>query len=109
MPQEVALYYEFTIAETLTYYGLLNHMSVDTINNRINVLTDLLSIPDRTRVLSKLSGGQQRLVSMAVTMIHSPKLLILDEPTVGVDSLIRQRIWSYLENISKNDGIFKIN
>ncbi|CAG2175777.1 unnamed protein product [Oppiella nova] len=105
MPQEVALYYEFTIAETLTYYGLLSHMSVDAINNRINVLTDLLSIPDRTRVLSKLSGGQQRLVSMAVTMIHNPRLLILDEPTVGVDSLIRQRIWAYLENISKNDGV----
>ncbi|CAG2107671.1 unnamed protein product [Medioppia subpectinata] len=105
MPQDVALYYEFTIEETLTYYGLLNHMTPEDINIRINLLTDLLSIPDRKRVLTKLSGGQQRLISMAVTMIHSPRLLILDEPTVGVDSLIRCRIWTYLENISKNDGV----
>ena len=51
-----------------------------------------------------MSGGQKRLVSMAVTIIHRPKLLILDEPTVGVDSILRCRIWSYLESIAKNYG-----
>ncbi|XP_054155278.1 ABC transporter G family member 23-like [Oppia nitens] len=105
MPQELALYNEFTIEETLTYYGILNNMNINDIKQRIEMLAKLLSISNNKKRVSSLSGGQQRLVSMAITMIHKPKLLILDEPTVGVDSLIRLRIWTYLENISKNDNV----
>jgi ABC-2 type transport system ATP-binding protein len=80
-------------------------MKSDQIEKRIKHLIQLLNIPDRERKISEISGGQQRLVSMSVTMIHRPLLLILDEPTVGIDSLLRCRIWQYLENICKNDGI----
>ncbi|CAG2106321.1 unnamed protein product, partial [Medioppia subpectinata] len=105
MPQEIALFNEFTIQESLTYYGMIYHMEKDEIRERIDDLLDLLNLPEEGRPVSQLSGGQQRLTSIAVTMIHRPKLLILDEPTVGVDSLLRCRIWQYLEKMCRNFGI----
>jgi ABC-type multidrug transport system ATPase subunit len=51
--------------------------------------------------VKNLSGGQQRRMSLAAAMIHDPELLILDEPTVGVDPVLRQVIWDYLVEITK--------
>ena len=104
MPQELALFDEFTIEEILTYYGTIYNMRGDELHKRIDELILLLNLPEKDRPIGRLSGGQQRRVSIAITMIHKPKLIILDEPTVGVDSLLRKRIWNYLENICQNDG-----
>ncbi|UXI22695.1 Hrp65 protein [Sarcoptes scabiei] len=104
MPQDLALFMSFTVKETLTFYGHLYGMPIDMINYRIDHLVDLLNLPKKNRLVSQLSGGQQRRVSLAVTMIHMPPLLILDEPTVGVDSLLRLRIWNYLEDICRDRG-----
>ena len=104
MPQETALFNEFTITEILYYFGVLYHIDLTKIHERIKHLKELLNLPQKERLIGTLSGGQQRLVSMAVTMFHKPPLLILDEPTVGVDSLLRCRIWEYLEDICKTDG-----
>jgi ABC-type multidrug transport system ATPase subunit len=104
MPQEIALFNEFTIGEILKYFGIIYHMKSDVIEKRIQHLIELLRLPKKDRKIGELSGGQQRLVSIAVTMIHRPPLLILDEPTVGVDSLLRCQIWIYLENICRNEG-----
>ena len=96
MPQELALFDEFTIQEILTYYGTVYHLSAEELNKRINQLIHLLNLPEKSRIICQLSGGQQRRVSIAITMIHRPQLIILDEPTVGVDPLLRQKIWKYL-------------
>ena len=109
MPQEIALFNEFTIGDILSYFGTIYHMESDVIHKRIVHLIDLLRLPKKDRKIGQLSGGQQRLVSIAVTMIHKPPLLILDEPTVGVDSLLRCQIWQYLNNICKNEGKYHFN
>ena len=70
----------------------------------IDSLIEILNLPEKSRLINKLSGGQQRRVSIAITMVHSPQLVILDEPTVGVDSLLRHRIWQYLNHCCQQNG-----
>ncbi|OXA50402.1 ABC transporter G family member 23 [Folsomia candida] len=102
MPQETALYGDFNIRETLTYFGSLYGMKKSQIDKSREVLMNLLSLPEETRRISTLSGGQKRRVSLAVSLIHSPSLLILDEPTVGVDPVLRDNIWQHLQKMVSN-------
>ena len=104
MPQELALFDEFTINEILRYYGTIYHLSGEELNQRVDELMKILNLPEKSRTISRLSGGQQRRVSIAITMIHRPKLIILDEPTVGVDSVLRHRIWQYLDECCLQNG-----
>ncbi|OXA54537.1 ABC transporter G family member 23 [Folsomia candida] len=104
MPQEVALLGTLTIAETLKYFGMLYTMSSVEIKERIEFLSKFLDLPKINKLVQELSGGQKRRVSLAAAMIHNPKLLVLDEPSVGLDPLLRQRIWKYLHKISRDNG-----
>lgn len=82
MPQELALMPTMTVADHFQYYGQLAEMSPREICKRSVYLVNLLQIPSAERPVEKLSGGQQRRTSLALTLLHSPPLLILDEPTV---------------------------
>ncbi|XP_072381935.1 ABC transporter G family member 23 isoform X1 [Diabrotica undecimpunctata] len=102
MPQEIALYGEFTIKETMMYFGWIFGMESKEIYERLQFLLNFLDLPSQNRMVKNLSGGQQRRVSFAVALMHDPELLILDEPTVGVDPLLRQSIWNHLVQITKD-------
>ncbi len=101
MPQELALYVNFSIEETLQYFGRLFGINSETVEQRVEFMINLLQLPKRSKLINELSGGQQRRVSLATALFHSPPLLILDEPTVGVDPILREAIWKHLENICK--------
>ncbi|RWS08097.1 ATP-binding cassette transporter sub-family H 88708-like protein, partial [Dinothrombium tinctorium] len=91
MPQEIAVYEDFSIEETLIYFGRLYRLKKTYLRERIEFLLAFLDLPHKNRLVQNLSGGQKRRVSLAAALVHNPPLLILDEPTVGVDPLLRQR------------------
>ncbi|XP_035703691.1 ABC transporter G family member 23 isoform X2 [Folsomia candida] len=104
MPQEFSLLNPLTIAELLKYFGMIYGMENAEIENRVKFLQCFLDLPPIHSPIHDLSGGQKRRVSLATAMIHNPPLLVLDEPTVGLDPLLRQRIWTHLNQISKEAG-----
>lgn len=105
MPQDVALYDDLTIEETLTYFGRLYFMDRGKMKSQIDYLLQILDLPDRSRMICTLSGGQMRRVSFAAALIHEPPLVILDEPTAGVDPLLRSNIWKHLDTICKRSKV----
>nr|CAH0113565.1 unnamed protein product [Daphnia galeata] len=104
MPQELALYGDFTIHETLTYFGRIYKLKTKFVKSQLKFLSELLDLPPSDRLIKTLSGGQQRRASFAVALFHEPELLILDEPTVGVDPLLRHNIWNHLVRQSVDHG-----
>jgi len=104
MPQEIALYDEFSILETLQYFGRLHGLRSKEVLLQLEFLTGLLDLPPSSRTVGTLSGGQQRRVSFAVSLLHAPDLMILDEPTVGVDPVLRQKVWQHLKTLTKSKG-----
>lgn len=105
MPQEISLFPDFTIEETLLFFSNLYRLDRRRAKDRVEFLVDFLELPDKKRMVANLSGGQQRRVSLAAALIHSPPLLILDEPTVGVDPVLRQVIWDYLVLLSTKEQL----
>lgn len=86
----------------------LRHIANNFSDRRKNILRQLfeqfLQLPTAKRFVKNLSGGQQRRVSFAATLLADPEVMILDEPTVGVDPVLRQNIWDHLVDLTKNSN-----
>ncbi len=104
MPQDLSLYLDLTIEQNLKYFGALYKIPKLDLKNRIQEILELIDLTEfRNRLVLKCSGGMQRRYSLAVALLHRPEILILDEPTVGVDPELRIEFWNYFKTISKEE------
>ncbi|XP_053204942.1 ABC transporter G family member 23-like [Panonychus citri] len=104
MPQEIALDDELTVSEQLTFLGRLAGLSNETIKSKCCEILSIMSIADPSKKSTQFSTGQRRRISLACSLIHSPELLLLDEPTVGSDIVLVHKIWTYLRKLNETVG-----
>lgn len=106
MPQELSLYLDLTIEQNLKFFGNLYKIPKPVIYSHIQEVLELIDLTEyKKRLISKCSGGMQRRCSLAVALLHQPEILILDEPTVGIDPELRIEFWNYFKKISKEKGV----
>lgn len=101
-PQEPNLDWFLTVEETLDFHGGYYGMSKQDRQERIDELLEAFSLTDKRKTGTRaLSGGMKRRVVLARAMMHRPKLIILDEPTAGVDVELRLELWHYMQRVNK--------
>jgi ABC-2 type transport system ATP-binding protein len=103
MPGRFSLYYDLTVEENLNFYATIfgttikeNYYLIEPIYKQIE--------PFRKRLAGRLSGGMKQKLALSCALIHKPRILILDEPTTGVDAVSRTEFWEMLSHL-KNEGI----
>ena len=100
--QEISLYEEFTAEQNLLFWGSLYKIPKRKLKSRIDELLHLIGLDDRRNDLIKnYSGGMKRRINIASAILHQPKILFMDEPTVGVDPQSRNRIFDIVETLNK--------
>ena len=104
--QETAVAKNLTVRENLEFYGSLYALSKKEIAERTDALIERFSLEKvENKRLSKLSGGYQRKVSIALAILSKPKVLFLDEPTLGLDVLARRELWEIIREIKKETTV----
>ncbi|MDF2558251.1 MAG: transporter ATP-binding protein [Bacillales bacterium] len=104
MSQSDALYQELTAGENLDFFAALFGIPAAKRVIRIHEVAKVVNLQDHLKKsIQNYSGGMRRRLSLAASLLHEPDLLILDEPTVGIDPVLRQQIWTQF-NILKNQG-----
>ncbi|HAV64461.1 MAG TPA: ABC transporter ATP-binding protein, partial [Verrucomicrobiales bacterium] len=100
VPQEVALYEEISGRENLEFWGRLAGLGKNDARQRATELLEALSLADRGKdPVKKYSGGMKRRINLGCALMHRPKLLLLDEPTVGIDPQARQNILDFVKEL----------
>lgn len=104
--QESALDRTLSIAENLRFAGLLHNLPGKVIEERSTSLLELFGLADkRNRPVGTLSGGMRRALDIVRGVIHHPRLLFLDEPTIGLDLPNRRKIWRFIEDLRARTGM----
>jgi ABC-2 type transport system ATP-binding protein len=103
VPQDFSFYQELSPVENLEFFGAWSGLNRQQITSKTDELLHILGLEDvRNKPVDKFSGGMKRRVNLAIGVMHNPAILILDEPTVGVDVQTRHAIINYLKELNKN-------
>jgi len=101
-PQEYSLYNDLTVMENIKFFAYLYGMNKHVFKAKTDHLIQILRLEDKKDTLvSNLSGGMKRRVSIACALIHSPRVVFFDEATVGIDPILRKFFWEYFNELKK--------
>jgi ABC-2 type transport system ATP-binding protein len=110
MPQSYGLYDDLTVEENLNFFGSIYRVPSDERRKRTDEILQLVRLQEfRKQFSGQLSGGMKRRLSLAVSLIHNPELLILDEPTAGIDPPLRRVFWDYFRHLNQLGVTFFMN
>lgn len=105
VPQTIALYADLTAEQNLRIFGQLYGLRGADLQSRIDVALESVQLADRRHSeVKSFSGGMQRRLNLVASLLHRPKFLLCDEPTVGIDPQSRNAIFDYLEKLNR-DGL----
>lgn len=105
VPQEIALYNELSAYENLKFFGKVYKVEKRLLESRIQEVLDLVGLRDRQKdIVKTFSGGMKRRINIAAALLHQPKILILDEPTVGIDPQSRNHILEMVRQLNVASG-----
>jgi ABC-2 type transport system ATP-binding protein len=97
---------ELTAYENMEFHGVLYNISKKIRSSRIEQLMKMVELWERRNdLVKKFSGGMKRRLEIARGLLHHPKILFLDEPTLGLDPQTRNHIWSYVKDMNKSEGV----
>jgi len=100
MPQKFGLYEDLSVIENLNLYADLRHVTGAARRDKFERLLDFTALgPFRSRLAGKLSGGMKQKLGLACALLGEPKLLLLDEPSVGVDPISRRELWAMVQEL----------
>lgn len=103
MPQHFVLYPDLSVWENLNFVASIYGLSLRR-QKRMQALLDLVELNGHERKLARdISGGMQRRLSLAATLLHQPQVIFLDEPTAGIDPVLRRKLWDHFEQL-KEEG-----
>jgi ABC-2 type transport system ATP-binding protein len=106
MPQRFGLYEDLTVQENLDLYASLQGVPRDARVHRYGELLHMTGLgPFTRRLAGRLSGGMKQKLGLACTLVRAPRLLLLDEPTVGVDPVSRRELWAILDRLVSTQGM----
>ncbi len=101
VPQDIAIYPDLTARENLTFFGKLYEMSGSQLRDRVAEIIEIIGLEERADDRTdEYSGGMKRRLNIGIGLLHKPRLLLLDEPTVGVDPQSRNAILESVERLS---------
>jgi ABC-2 type transport system ATP-binding protein len=106
VPQDIALYPTLSARENLSFFGEMYGLKGRDLKERVETVINYVSMTERAKdAIKTYSGGMKRRINLAAGLIHSPKILFLDEPTVGVDPQSRNHIFESVERLNKEQGM----
>ncbi len=98
MPQNDAVYTDISGLDNLLFFGRLFRMDSRALKSRAEDVLKLIDLyPDRHKLVAHYSGGMRKRLSLAIALLHDPDILLLDEPTVGIDPVLRKTVWDKFE------------
>lgn len=102
VPQEIALYPTITARENLFFWGKMYGLSGKKLNERVDIALEIAGLADRAKdKVGTFSGGMKRRINIAVGLLHEPKIIFMDEPTVGIDPQSRRRILDTVKELNQ--------